>query len=405
MSKLTSALTRGLERELERVKEADLLIGIPSYNCASTINYVIHQSALGLSRYFPESSSLILVSDGGSSDGTLRAAEAIKLPSGVGKVVAKYRGPSGKGTAVKAIMEASARLNVKAMAMVDSDLRSIRPEWVDLLLGSVLKGADLVAPLYLRDKHDGTITNHLCYPFTRGVYGKDVRQPIGGDFALSKRLVKDLLESPLWRSPYVQRFGVDVFITHSAIANGRKVKQAFLGSKLHEPKDPALHLEGMFLQVSGSMLECAREYQKYWRRVKKSSRPPIVKGKFGFPRPEPIQVNLKLQMKKFKEALRENAIFLRKLLPKECLKKVKGLSLGDEDWAKIVYILTANYAKADLKLKGRALKALYAAWLGKVVYFIKETWSLSNEEAEDRIRREAETFEKFRHYLIEIYPG
>ncbi|HID17025.1 TPA: glycosyltransferase, partial [Candidatus Bathyarchaeota archaeon] len=376
-----SALAKGLERRLERIKEADLLIGIPSYNCASTINYVIHKSALGLSKYFPESSSLILVSDGGSIDGTLRVAEAIKLPSGIKKVVARYRGPPGKGTAVKAIMEASMKLNVKAMVMVDSDLRSIRPEWIGLLLGSVLEGTDLVAPLYLRDKYDGTITKHLCYPFTKGVYGKDVRQPIGGDFALSGRFIGDLLKNPLWENPYVQRFGVDVFITHSAIASGRKVKQAFLGSKLHEPKDPALHLEGMFLQVSGSMLECAREYQKYWRKVKKSLRPPIIMGKFSFPRPEPIQVNLKLQKRKFKETLRKNVVFLKKLLPRGDLRKVKGLSLRDEDWARIVYTLTANYAKADPKLKECALKALYTAWLGKVIYFIKEVWSLSNEEA------------------------
>ncbi|MEJ7696418.1 MAG: hypothetical protein WKF78_07350 [Candidatus Limnocylindrales bacterium] len=49
--------------------------------------------------------------------------------------------------------------------MVDSDLRSIVPEWVELLAGPILKGGyDFVAPLYARYKYDGTITNTVTYP-------------------------------------------------------------------------------------------------------------------------------------------------------------------------------------------------------------------------------------------------
>ena len=56
----------------------DLAIVIPTYNVAHTINYVVYQAALGLEKYFPEKKSVIFVSDGGSTDGTVEVVKAFK---------------------------------------------------------------------------------------------------------------------------------------------------------------------------------------------------------------------------------------------------------------------------------------------------------------------------------------
>jgi hypothetical protein len=62
-------------------------------------------------------------------------------------VVTKYIGASGKGSAVKAIFEAGKILQIKAGCMLDSDLRSISPEWIELLVAPVLvKDFGFVAP-------------------------------------------------------------------------------------------------------------------------------------------------------------------------------------------------------------------------------------------------------------------
>ena len=46
---------------------------------------------------------------------------------------------------------------MKVCAMVDSDLRSITPDWVKYLLDPVLeKDYQFVAPVYVRHKYDGT---------------------------------------------------------------------------------------------------------------------------------------------------------------------------------------------------------------------------------------------------------
>jgi glycosyltransferase involved in cell wall biosynthesis len=152
-------------------------------------------------------------------------------------IPAIYIGLSGKGRAVRAIFEAARYLKVKSVAMVDSDLRSITPEWMRLLLTPTMEGTSFVAPYYDRRKYDGTITDFLCYPVIRSLFGKDIRQPIGGDFGLSIKLVEDLLDSPMWELPDVSRFGIDIFETCTALAKGYKIKQSFLGLKSHDPKE------------------------------------------------------------------------------------------------------------------------------------------------------------------------
>ncbi len=106
---------------------------------------------------------------------------------------------------------------MQALVVVDSDLRSIVPEWIELLAGPILKGGfDFVAPLYSRYKYDGTITNTVTYPLTRALYGHRIRQPIGGDFGVSGDLIRYYLEQDDW-TPDVSKFGIDIWMTTKAI--------------------------------------------------------------------------------------------------------------------------------------------------------------------------------------------
>ena len=145
-----------------------------------------------LDTYFPHLRSVIFVSDGNSKDDTLTSVKKVNLPSQVKLIPAIYMGISGKGRAVRAIFEAASILKVRSVALVDSDLRSITPEWINLLISPTLTDTGFVAPYYNRRKYDGTITNFLCYPVTASLFGKNIRQPIGGDFGFSIKLVEDL---------------------------------------------------------------------------------------------------------------------------------------------------------------------------------------------------------------------
>lgn len=92
---------------------------------------------------------------------------------------------------MKAIMEFSLEQGAQTVVFLDSDLRSVKPWWVERLAGPILRGeADYVTPFYLRHRFDGTITNNVCFPMTSALYGKKVRQPIGGDFGVGKNSLR-----------------------------------------------------------------------------------------------------------------------------------------------------------------------------------------------------------------------
>jgi len=406
-----SALSSATRKALKKIKAADIIVGISSFNNAHTINYVVHQAAKALETYFPERKSVIFVSDGGSTDGTLDVVNAIRLPSKAQLVSTTYVGVSGKGSAVKAIFEAAQLLEAEAVALLDSDLRSITPDWVKLLLSPIFAGAGFVAPLYVRHKYDGTITNFLCYPLTSSLYGKEIRQPIGGDFGLSIEFVQTLLESPLWRTPYVPRFGIDIFETHTALAKEFKVKQAFLGTKIHEPKDPSKHLASMFREVVGSMFTCVENYETSWKKVSGFQKVETVGEKKAFGTPEPVSVDLRNIMETYKKGFENYKKFYQTILPQDLFNKVEKLrkakpeefSLSSEAWAKIVYSFLVGFKRCKQFEREYVLDALRVLWIGKVGAFVKEALKLDDFEAERKIRQEMETFRKLRNYLIELY--
>src|SRR5574340_549596 len=253
-------LRHDVHEQIGRIGSADIIVGIPSFNNAITIGHVVRAVQAGLAKYFPSHKAVIVNSDGGSSDGTIdivQNAAAVNFSAillhhrvePVSKIAFPYSGIPGKGSAFRSIFEIAQMLDAKACVVVDSDLRSITPEWIELLVKPVLHGGfDYVAPLYHRHKFDGTITNSIVYPLTRTLYGKRVRQPIGGDFGFSGRLAQFYLTKDVWQSE-VARFGIDIWMTTTAIANGFKIGQSFLGAKIHDAKDPGADLSNMLYQV------------------------------------------------------------------------------------------------------------------------------------------------------------
>ena len=201
-----------VDQQLREIGEVDLLIGIPSYNNAGTIEHVVRAVKSGLAKYFPGRRALLVNSDGGSHDGTPELARQASIDDyrtlltayplqPVHKIVTPYHGLPGKGSALRTVFLIAAEVKARACAVIDADLRSITPQWIEWLLGPILhEGFDYVTPLYRRHKYDGTITNHIVYPLTRALYGCRVRQPIGGDFGFSGQLASHYLTHDVWHT-------------------------------------------------------------------------------------------------------------------------------------------------------------------------------------------------------------
>ena len=392
-----SALDDRLRQGVARVGSADLLVGIPSFNNAATVGHVARTVGEGLRANFPDASPVIVNADGGSKDGT---SDVIASSTGdVPTITGAYVGPPGKGSAFRAIFEIATQLGVEACAVVDSDLRSITPEWIKRLISPVKGGtADYVTPLYARHKFDGTITNNVAYPLTRALYGLRLRQPIGGEFGFSPELARDFLDGAafggtnVWDTD-VARFGIDIYMTTTALVRGKRVVQAFLGAKIHDPKDPGADLAPMFTQVVSTAFRLAVANAGRWKDVRGSKATDIV-GSIDPVEPEAVNASVEVLERKYAAGREQHQRTWDEILSRPVPDRI-----DDAAWTRIVYdFLVASKRKPDETQ--RYVGALVPLYFARVARFIAEAKELDTERSEALIDRQAKTFEDLKPELL-----
>ncbi|MFH1057949.1 MAG: glycosyltransferase [Pseudomonadota bacterium] len=407
----STALRGYTAKRLEEIDRADILVGIPCFNNDTTVAHVIQMLSHGLHKHYPDRRCVIMVADGGSTDDTRETAKEFQVKPWQEKLVSIYRGPGGKGSALRSIFEAGERLKVGAMAVVDSDLRSITSDWVKYLLEPVLdKDYQYVAPVYLRHKYDGTITNNIVYNLTRALYGKRIRQPIGGDFALSRDLAKHYVEQDLWETE-VARYGIDIWMTTEAVAAGFKICQANLGVKIHDAKDPSQHLGPMFRQVIWTLFTLMERNENKWKDVKGSVTIPTFDHPSGV-EPEDVKVNLDNLLKQFKVGYSQFKSLWKEIFCPECFEEIrKAAKLGKKNfnlpttaWVQILYELAATFHSWTHN-RMNLIDLVTPLYYARVASFVRQTWEMTSAEAESLVEDQAQAFEDQKDYLINVWEA
>ncbi|MBI4318400.1 MAG: glycosyltransferase [Chloroflexi bacterium] len=394
---------------LREIGVADVVVGVPSYQNEATIGHVVRTAAEGLIVHFPHLKSVIVNSDGGSSDNTRRVVANVDVPGPVEKLTMVYRGLPGKGSACRAIFDAAVQLGARACIVVDSDLRSITPQWIERLAGPLVAGDfDFVAPSYIRHKYDGTITNNIAYPLTRALYGLRVRQPIGGDFGVSGALASRFARGQVWQTD-VARFGIDIWMTTTAVNEGFRICQASLGAKVHDAKDPAASLGPMFAQVVGTLFSLMETYEEKWLEVESSELVPVY-GAAKHLEPEPIVVTLPSMIDNFRAGATRLGRVWRKILTDQTFKRVMDCAtLGYEDyvfpsdiWAKVVYDFAVGHRAWARRNKRptEILEALTALYFGRTAGLIIDSAQADGEQFEDLVEQQALMFERLKPHLV-----
>jgi glycosyltransferase involved in cell wall biosynthesis len=411
-----------LPERLSEIGPVDILVGIPSFNSARTIGHVVRAIQAGFAKYFPDERTLLLNSDGGSTDDTQEVVRTTSLADydtvlaahpvhGVHRLVTPYHGIPGKGSALRTVFAVVKAVNAKACAVVDADLRSITPEWLDLLISPVYRhGFDFVAPLYRRHKYDGTITNSIVYPLTRALYGKRVRQPIGGDFGFSGRLAAHYLEHDVWHSD-VARFGIDIWMTTTAITSGYRVCQSFLGAKIHDVKDPGVDLSAMLTQVASSVFSLMENHEPLWKSVRETETVPL----FGFEHTvglEPVRVDVGRMVGIFRSGARDLSAIWERILAPETFSLVQNL-IGAADgvfrfpaglWVQVVYDFAAAYHNPAMN-RDHLLRSLTPLYLGRTASFVNETEDADASQVEDLLEGLCKDYESRKAYLVKRWNG
>lgn len=399
---------KSIEDNPEGITQADIVVGIPSYNEALSISFPTQQADKGLSKYYADKSAVIINCDNNSPDDTRQAfmQTSTKTPK---IYISTAEGITGKGNNLRNLFAKSVELSAKAVIVVDADLKSITPLWIRNLGEPLFEEYEFVAPLYVRHKYDGPITNNIAYPITRALYGRRVRQPIGGDYGFSGQLAKTFMESDVWDES-VASYGIDIWMTTTSMRNRVGVVQSFMGRpKVHKHKDPFDDAEALFPDIVTTVFELMCRYENFWKEVK-WSRPTAVFG-FGMSDvevPPPVNVDTKILADRFYGGLTERSGEYRTVLTDQNINKLQEVAeLSPECfefptglWAKILYDFAFAYKHTMIPRK-ELIQALKPLFYGRILSFVLETQAMNTQQVEEFVEDQCLQFEKAKPYLLE----
>ena len=392
----------------DNIQKAEFIVAIPSYNEADSIAYPVQQADQGITSFFGDMKSVIINCDNNSQDGTREIFLGIKTDTP--KIyISTEPGIKGKGNNFKNLFQKIVDLEATGVVVVDADLKSITPQWIKHLGEPLFQDFGYVAPLYVRHKYDGTITNSIAYPLTRSLYGRRVRQPIGGDFGFSGKLAQTYLQNDTWTDA-VSNFGIDIWMTTIAMNENTPICQAFMGRpKIHRAKDPGSDLGPMFRQVLGTIFELMINFHPFWANVK-WSKPTAIFG-FGLGEtemPPPVSVNKEVLLKKFQEGFSLYSHIWEKVLQEVTNNKLQEIRKMDQEqfdfpttlWIKVLIDFIIAYRDKSWNID-ELLDSLIPIYLSKTLSFVKKTERMSIRESEEFIEEECTQFEAAKNLLIQ----
>ena len=396
------------QRRLAEIGNSDVLIGIPTYKNARTVAYVARTAAEGLARFFPRMRGTVAVVDGGSTDETIPVASSMELPPGVGRVVTTYQGMQGKGSAVRAIFEMGRFLRSQVIIVLEADLQTVTPEWIRKLAQPVLsKEYSLVLPWYVRPLPDGAVTDLLAYPLTRLLYGLEIRQPMGGEFAMSAELAVKLSARDVWETD-VARHGFDIWLTTIAINEGVRLCQVRLGTKLDDSREMLLTLDPTFIQAVGTLFRMMDIYRRRWPQMGQPRSAPFSGNGIAedWSRKGMPPITTASLVDAFTAGVRRySRIWKTVLLPsnraliKQLLEKVGGGYHFPADlWARVVFDFAVVYNKGEGD-PDKVVAALLPLYYARAATVMKENGSRAD-ALERAIIIQAETFAAEKPYLV-----
>lgn len=335
----------------------DIIVGVGSKDCEATIQPIVQSIDKALQKYSGKT-GLILCVDGFSTDETKKRFGEVETKAD--KKFLTEKGKKGKGSAVKTILQKAKEHRSEAVVLIDGDFISFSEDVIHKLLSPVLKGqADVVIPHYVKDKNDLILSNHLFYPLTKALYQSPIKQPLAGDFGLSRKASLKLLQSKFF--PYDH--GVDIFITLTGLCESLKTAEVKMGVKDHSSSakyaKPEEHLMPLFNQVMKSFIQLTRYYRT---AVSKEGVLEVKKmGKLDGKRPKRIDIDVA----SYKE-LSRNTI------------------TNHDEYAQAIYE----------QINKQSVMGMKVAWLNHVSNYLETTKNMSNEKADKELEKTVLAFKK-----------
>jgi glucosylglycerate synthase len=384
-----SLISDELLRRLMAVGQVDILVGIPTLNNAASIGQVVRAVHMSFATHFRRERTFLLNCDGGSDDATCDIVRESSLNEGetltsqaslrtVHRVSAPYHGLPGKGSALQTLFAVAELVQARAIAVFDPDVTSLTPEWVARLVGPAFRGqADFVAPVFARHPRDGLLVTQVVRPMFRAAYGRRVSEPLAAEFACSGTFAARCLGDPVWSQPFA-RYGIDLWLTGTALAEGFRCAQAPLGPRLISPSAVRPALPEVFRQVVSALFDCLELHSSYW--LPRSGSEPLPQiGSDGGPDPTPQSVDAAPLLESFRSGMRDLAPLLPSLLDPETVSALQAAAAADEAdfrlpdalWARTLWQAAAAH-HGNVIHRDHVVRALVPLYLGRAASFLME---------------------------------
>ena len=136
----------------------------------------------------------------------------------------------------------------------DNEHDGLAPGWVKKLAEPIIEhNMDLAIPRFIYHYYDNLPESHLAYQLMTSVFANRIRQPITGDYGISYKLVTNCLKDLLHWTADTGQYGVDPWLTISAVTGEANVCEVNMGLKRHIPNPGKLEM--VFRHVAGAFLE------------------------------------------------------------------------------------------------------------------------------------------------------
>jgi len=371
-----------------------IAICIPTFNEQKTISNttkIINEGLKYLSKKFQ---TFIVNCDNYSDDNTKQ--EFLNTETRSTKIyISTKKGKIGKGRNLFNFFEYCKKNNIDYAATIDADIKTLKSDWIKRLIDPIITNkADYVAPLYKRNRFEGSTTNNFAVPIVFAYFGVFIRQPIGGDFGFNKKVYLEFLSQK--RNLSTLNYGIDIFMTLNTISNKNKIKQVLLGEKIHNPSFSNMTI--MSKQVANSafyLLDFLKPNLEKTQKIKIPKNLNIIEHK-NFPHKKEAEklliknlVNLKKNKDNYQKFSFHNLI----------LKIIKNKSISVNDWSTIICKLVIS-TKTE---KSNILSDLFSPlFIIRAVDFWLRSEKMSAKEIENEIYNLAKLCRK--KFLIMTKP-
>jgi glucosylglycerate synthase len=413
-----STLSDALLQQLMAVGQVDILVGLPTLNNAATVVDVVRAVHVCFRRDFPRLRTVMINSDGGSTDGTpelIRAAsfsEAdLMLTSHslrtLHRVVAPYHGLPGKHTALRSIFAAVDLTQAKVLVVLDPSGPATSPERItDLITPIVRSEVEFLAPCYRRHPRDGVLVTQLVRPFVRALYCVALDEPLGAEFSCSRRFASHCLEQDIWDHD-AARFAIDLWLRTEAVAD------RFAVGQIWRPVTPTAgsrtKLREAVQQVVLALIESLRAHDSFWKAAN-GVMELRTWGSVPKETPDAPVWDYQTLAEQARHDIGEIRALLAEVLEADLLARVvaavssSDLPLDDELWVRIVYAFAAATRQGPAAVEQLA-GMFVPLYLWRAATFMAHAALEADATVQASLESLCQTFERLKPVLVDSWSA